>query len=787
MKKKLIAVLLLCAMVITLLPAVTAKADGIAFLYNKKKPTVMLDEDSTTNIYVGGSRVALKYYISGSDSVKGKWKSSDTSVVKVSQNGSCKAVGNGYADITFTYKEDGETQVLETRLKSMTKATAVTLTPASALGGNLKVGESSQFTANLTTNPKALKVNPNVKSTYKTFFYLYSDAACTKKADSKIAVVDGNGKVTAVGAGTVYLRAEAKVSANSKSGVVKSNILPIIVASPVTVVQSDYNQLTVTTKTPINSVIVQDAKTNVVIPTTVKLDATKMVATVSTGSTPLNGQYKVIVNGTDTTTVTCQFSTIVKQTDSNRIEVISTYDIQTVLIQNSNKQVVSQLTDMKVDDTKKKAVVTVNQTVLNGTYYVIINGIETHTLTCAPSTLDKIVLTSSNAVLDQKGAANGVVKAYIYYTLLDQFGNDVTHNPLYPKEVLYGFTTSANASSQLESVDQGVMALNIPITTNSIPTVGNTYNITMIMAAGTQMCRYEGTVTLANPAIISSIDLAGIYTYQGPANGYKKVVDASTNNLIAGATTILPFNNSMTTVGAYYMLIQAEDQYGNPVARKGITQSEISVAIITDANKATNLSLATTESAGSIEIDGVKYLAYPLNAGMVGEGTATISVYCMSAGVKTLQLTVAKKAELSKMVIQPPLSGYITVKKNANGNGYDMNASQVAIPYTATSTNNLTVTDFETLVRFSGATESEITVAKTIGKYYIQPKFIESSMGSQFWWQKKDDGTAELLYTPMFIPRVVNGVISYFAEDKITIMKGTVNQQVYSLYQYAEQ
>ena len=82
--------------------------------------------------------------------------------------------------------------------KVLLGATAVALTPASALGGNLKVGESSQFTANLTTNPKALKVNPNVKSTYKTFFYLYSDAACTKKADSKIAsaIYDLSGRRT---------------------------------------------------------------------------------------------------------------------------------------------------------------------------------------------------------------------------------------------------------------------------------------------------------------------------------------------------------------------------------------------------------------------------------------------------------------------------------------------------------------------------------------------------------------------------------------------------------------
>ena len=765
MKKKILAILLLCAMVITLLPAVKAEADGIAFLYNKKNKTVMLDEDSTTNIYVGGSRVGLKYYISGEDSVSGKWKSSDTSVVKVSQKGSCKAVGNGYADITFTYKEDGKTKTLTTRLKSMTKATAVTIAPASALGGNLKVGETSQFTSTLTTNPKALKVNSSIKSTYNTYYYLYKDAACTQKADGTIAVVEQNtGKVTAIGAGTVYLRAEAKVSANSKSGVVKSNILPVIVASPVVAVQSAYNELTVTAKTEIASVLVQDAKTNSVITSTLKLDTTKKIATVSTGNTPLSGQYIITVNGKDTTTVTCQFTTAVKQTDSNKFSVVAAADILSVIVKNTKTGSIVN-SALALDTTKKNAVVTTVTSPLVGDYTVIVSTADgkaqNFNIACQESTLTNIELVSPHAVLDKLVVSGSTYpKAYVYYKLTDQFGNDVTKSALYPTSKFIAIWDNVGVATITE---QGVIELDFATQKLVQPVIGTAYSVTLIYGGATNV-KLNATVTLGEPASVGSLKLGGIYTYVNSVEGYRKMADAEMNNITTG-TTVVPYNSSLIMPGAYYLMIEAKDQYGNTIARTGVSESTI--ALFMDGG--TNLKLAATSSIGTATIDGVTYLVYPLTAGTTGKtatGTTNIVISGGTAAPQVVQLKVAETAGIQSFRID----GTANIKKS--GNAYA--GVKTYVNYVVLNTAGNTVTDYDTLVALTNATS--VTSAGTKIAYLYNQAILYSPDNSTFYWEEQADGSAKLCYTPMVTTLVTNTGINMVGIDNITTLKGTANE-----------
>lgn len=691
MKKKLLSFILLCAMVAALLPAAQTKAAGIAILYNKKAPNTVLTDKKNTNIYVGGQKINLDYNIGGKVSgVKGKWTSSNPKAVTVDKYGICKAVGNGVSYISFTYKQGSETKELRCRLKAYTRAASISLTPNMEFDGTMKVDSMASFVAKLTTNPKALAVNPSIQTTYLTYYKLYADSACTVEANEAIATVSEDGRVIAKAPGVVYLKAIGKNSPNATTYNVESMPLAITIKSQTTVTQTDSNKFRVTSAEDIYSVIVRNAK------------GLQVMATM-------------------------------------------TYD------------------DL---NSKKQVTVTTSQSPLLGEHTIIVNGKENITVNCEQARIERIELTSQYAILDKLAASgNSYPKAYIYFKVYDQFGNDVTTNPAYPAERFLGIWEGFGVASIPE---QGVMVLDFTSQKVAMPSVGTAYSISLIYA-GSMDAQCKNTVILGSPSNVKDVECKGIYTYLDMVQGYKKMADAEMNNITTG-TTIVPYNNSTTTPGAYYLLLSATDQYGNPIIRGGVDSSTVSVFL---TGGTTNLALAADTSIGTIKVDGKQYLAYPLTAGTAGKlaaGTANLIVAGGTSTPKTLMLKIADTAGVASFRI----NGTAYIQKS--GNSYAPVGGYV--DYVLTNTAGNVVTDFESLVTLTGATKVGGAVkpdgtTEAATAYLYNQTYLYSPNGSVFRWEKQPDGSAKLYYLPTVTCLISGGNVNQVGVDTITTMKGT--------------
>lgn len=305
MKRRVIAVMIMLAMVISLMPVGKAEAATVAYLYNKKKPNTILTDTKNTYIYVGGASINLDYNIGGKTSgVKGTWSSNHPERIKVDKNGVCKAVGNGAAYIYFKYTDPltKKKASLRVKLKALTRASAITLVPGAGTGvsnGELKMkpNTAASFSAVLTVNPKALAVNPSITTTYGIYYGLYQDPGCTIPANPEVATVSDTGLVQVLRPGVVYLQAIGKNSKNATTYNVYSNTIKIDIAEEISVVQTESTKLKITSpSSDIVSVIVKNPKGVVVtqLSGSPSISTDKRTAIVSVGSY-MEGLYTVYV------------------------------------------------------------------------------------------------------------------------------------------------------------------------------------------------------------------------------------------------------------------------------------------------------------------------------------------------------------------------------------------------------------------------------------------------------------------------------------------------------------
>lgn len=277
MKKRLFAGLLLLVVAMSIvsggLPRVKAKA-AIAFLFDKKTPNVILTTKKAKYIFVGGRKLDIDYNIGGKkQGIKGRWISSNPSVAKVSQSGKVKAVGNGSATIRFAYKLGNKSYEIKCKVVAKTRATDIKLLSPESFDGSMDFENAFLFKTVLSTNPKALKINPNITHNYKVFYELYMDENHLNPAPSSLATISDTGMFkTYRESGIVYLRAVGKLSKNSKSGVIYSNPVTIRIQSKISlkdalIKQTGLNKFDVTYEevSKINKVELRDLKTNMEI------------------------------------------------------------------------------------------------------------------------------------------------------------------------------------------------------------------------------------------------------------------------------------------------------------------------------------------------------------------------------------------------------------------------------------------------------------------------------------------------------------------------------------------
>lgn len=231
MKKRIVFVILTFLLCFAALEgqreSVSAAPKGhIAVKGSKKK----LLSKSTLTAYVGGKNLKFSYSVNGKKKgIKGTWASSDSSVMKISKNGSGKAVGNGTTKISYTFAMGKKKYRLSCKIKVKTRAEEVELKDNLEGLDFISMDQNTEhtFKVNLIPNEKAVEINSDIESTDVVTYALFGDEDCTKPTE--LGEVSKEGRVRAYGnGGIMYLRAEARASATSKS-VVYSNVATITV------------------------------------------------------------------------------------------------------------------------------------------------------------------------------------------------------------------------------------------------------------------------------------------------------------------------------------------------------------------------------------------------------------------------------------------------------------------------------------------------------------------------------------------------------------------------------
>lgn len=131
------------------------------------------------------------------DNTRVKWKSSDENVVTVDEKGKVTAVGNGTATITVTSVSGNYTATVAVTVKIPVEIARITIEAEKET--LTKIGESTEL---------KVKIEPENADAQKLIW---------KSDDEMIAAVDENGKVTAIGNGTVIITVTTEDGKNTAS------------------------------------------------------------------------------------------------------------------------------------------------------------------------------------------------------------------------------------------------------------------------------------------------------------------------------------------------------------------------------------------------------------------------------------------------------------------------------------------------------------------------------------------------------------------------------------------
>lgn len=237
MKNKFFVILLSTAVGISSIFSTEIMAAAKSYLYTSKKPV------SKKTIYVGGDSVKLKYNINGrTKGIKGSWKSDNTGRIKVNKNGTCKAVGNGKATVSFTYKYGRKTYTLKCKFIAETKAGEVSILNSAGTTDEVTVesGTDYKFRSKITPVEEATELNNKIKSTDKVFYQLFADENCTQK--TKLGTIDSIGVFSAgEKAGVLYVRASAKKTKKAEDDIV-SDVIKINISDAKADEEADKNK-----------------------------------------------------------------------------------------------------------------------------------------------------------------------------------------------------------------------------------------------------------------------------------------------------------------------------------------------------------------------------------------------------------------------------------------------------------------------------------------------------------------------------------------------------------------
>jgi hypothetical protein len=681
--KKVLVTVLAFVMALTAVNIPQRASAAVAKIYVKGEPDKTYTKAKPKFLYVGGKKWNFDYNINGKTSkMKGTWSSTNEKIVKVDKEGKAKAVGNGEAQILYTYKLNGVTETLRTYVKCRTRAEEVEIEVVSPknFDGTLAIGKTLDINRTLTPDADALEINSKIKSTYKTYGTLYDDEDCTVEHDGSVAEMGKGMVVTGISDGVVYAKANARNSKTNFDYAIDSNVIEIIVG------EGDPDK---------------DKKED---------DA---------------------------------YTDSAAQVDTNKIKVTSATEITKITVKRGNTVMTLKAGSPEISEDKHSAIVSLPGNYMEATYTVFINDAEKGIdVECTTRKIDKIVLDSKYAILDKLIQTDGTYpKATVKYRLYDQWGLDITDNPNFPytdftaggvfRPTSAGVLTYQYENSYI-TVGQKYDVVLTYVSGTKVVTMKEEVEIAKPAFVDTVefkgIYKYDGLTEKymlmadQNTCNISEGD-PDIVAYGGEAKNTKT---SGAYYVLFKATNQYGGNAAGAGVG-----------YSSLVVNLSGGTTGLSLATV---RKGTS---TVIESINAITIDNEQYLAYPLNAGKIKEGKAMLVVNTISSTSsakknQTFTITIAPQKGIKTITIAQTETLYETKEtyldyQVADTDGNDITSYATLVKYCGL-TDNGTYATFEKNSTFikstGGSTFAWVKQADGSAKLRYVPATLAGSSGS---------------------------------------------------------
>lgn len=520
-----------------------------------------------------------------------------------------------------------------------------------------------------------------------------------KSSDSKIASVDKNGKVKARKNGRVTISFKTKATKKTKSVTVKMTIDARTRASKMTltpsaVVVKEGEKSTVgvnyeiskkikaaggkatTYKLFVESSDEKVAKAyvegnNKIVVEGVAKSATPVSITVYSAQVyKLENAKKVKYKLTEKFDVKVNGKFDAKQVRANKISVVGT-NLSTkaaaYVVKNTNGIVLNLKDNVEVNEAGTVATLeSVVGQIPAGLYTVTFDKEDPVEFTAVKQMVEKIVIEPADKLI-LKGINDPDNKtAYAYYKVLDNFGEDVTEEPLGAN--IYANGKAVTKKGEVEFTNNGAFIL------------GSTFGLTLVDQNSGKTA--NAVLTVSRESVLSEASFKGLYDKKE-----KKFVKTL---------------NARADLNDYVLLFEGKDQYGRTLNKADKLQVTIAGA--------TGLQVKTGSTA-QVKVDGVEYMTVGLSMftqDKLNAGEATVQAFSLESGK---QSTPAK--------INVVASTDVKTLSIGNGPKTIVAGEDAELSYSAVDADGKAVTDYEVLKRVAltgGKGRNGVRFVKRAGK-----------------------------------------------------------------------
>lgn len=569
-----------------------------------------------------------------------------------------------------------------------------------------------------------------------------------KSSDSKIASVDKNGKVKARKNGRVTISFKTKATKKTKSVTVKMTIDARTRASKMTltpsaVVVKEGEKSTVgvnyeiskkikaaggkatTYKLFVESSDEKVAKAyvegnNKIVVEGVAKSATPVSITVYSAQVyKLENAKKVKYKLTEKFDVKVNGKFDAKQVRANKISVVGT-NLSTkaaaYVVKNTNGIVLNLKDNVEVNEAGTVATLeSVVGQIPAGLYTVTFDKEDPVEFTAVKQMVEKIVIEPADKLI-LKGINDPDNKtAYAYYKVLDNFGEDVTEQPL-------GANIYANGKPVTKKGE-------VELTNNSAFILGSTFGLTLVDQNSGKTA--NAVLTVSRESVLSEASFKGLYDKKE-----KKIVKTL---------------GERADLNDYVLLFEGKDQYGRTLNKADKLQVTIAGA--------TGLQVKTG-SAAKIKVDGVEYMTVGLSMftqDKLNAGEATVQAFSLESGKQSTpaKINVVASTEVKTLSI-------------GNGPKTIVAGEDAELSYSAVDADGKAVTDYEVLKRVSltgGKDGKGVRFAKRAGKVVLlytpaAPTTIDRAQLEYISYVTKTNnvGSATVTVNPVRKPTKISGL-----------------------------